>query len=64
MVDYDNSGRIKDLFQTFPQALNHEIDDLHRGLLAHFFFSYPFFITSGKLKCCHTGYQPLPLPQM
>ena len=38
MVDYDNSGRIKDLFQTFPQALNHEIDDLHRGLLAHFFF--------------------------
>ena len=32
MVDYDNSGRIKDLFQTFLQALNHEIDDLHRGL--------------------------------
>ena len=42
MVDYDNSGRIKDLFQTFPQALNHEIDDLHRGLLAHF-FSLSFF---------------------
>ena len=31
-------GASRNLFQTFPQALNHEIDDLHRGLLAYFFF--------------------------